>query len=57
MRAEASGMFEQILPVLLRFLGDGYDDTSSVVFPVLQCILNRVSPTLLLARASHIGIF
>ncbi|KAF8896374.1 armadillo-type protein [Infundibulicybe gibba] len=38
-RSEASVYLTQILPVMLRFLADEYDDTSSTVFPLLQVIL------------------
>ncbi|KAG6820945.1 hypothetical protein H0H93_009181 [Arthromyces matolae] len=38
-RKEASKLMEQLLPVLLRFLADPYDDTCSTVFPLLQTIL------------------
>lgn len=33
----------QLLPVMLRFLADPYDDTCSTVFPMLQVILSGVS--------------
>ncbi|KAF8632204.1 hypothetical protein AX15_001968 [Amanita polypyramis BW_CC] len=38
-RSEAMVYLEQVLPVMLRFLADEYDDTSSTVFPFLQGIL------------------
>ncbi|EKM58374.1 uncharacterized protein PHACADRAFT_117257 [Phanerochaete carnosa HHB-10118-sp] len=38
-RAEASQLLSQCLPVLLRFMADEYDDTCSTVFPFLQAIL------------------
>ncbi|KAF5382216.1 hypothetical protein D9615_004331 [Tricholomella constricta] len=38
-RAEASKLMAQLLPVMLRFLADAYDDTCSTVFPLLQVIL------------------
>jgi exportin-T len=41
-RAEANRMLNQILPVLIRFVADEYDDTSSTVFPLLQTILAGV---------------
>ncbi|OAX43155.1 ARM repeat-containing protein [Rhizopogon vinicolor AM-OR11-026] len=37
--AEASRLLEQILPVMLRFMSDKYDDTCSTVFPLLQTVL------------------
>ncbi|GLB40453.1 putative ARM repeat-containing protein [Lyophyllum shimeji] len=39
-RSEASKHMAQLLPVMLRFLGDPYDDTCSTVFPLLQVILS-----------------
>ncbi|KAG6879880.1 pre-tRNA nuclear export protein [Termitomyces sp. T32_za158] len=39
-RGEASKLMAQLLPVLLQFLADPYDDTSSTVFPLLQIILS-----------------
>ncbi|KAG5638768.1 pre-tRNA nuclear export protein [Sphagnurus paluster] len=38
-RSEASKLMAQLLPVMLRFLSDAYDDTCSTVFPLLQIIL------------------
>ncbi|KAJ8072513.1 pre-tRNA nuclear export protein [Marasmius tenuissimus] len=38
-RSEALKYIIQILPVLLRFLADEYDDTCSTVFPFLQTVL------------------
>ncbi|SJL09633.1 probable Exportin-T [Armillaria ostoyae] len=38
-RSEATSYLTQALPVLLRFMADEYDDTSSTVFPLLQAIL------------------
>ncbi|KAF9818874.1 hypothetical protein IEO21_02530 [Rhodonia placenta] len=38
-RSEASELLQQILPVMLRFMADEYDDTCSTVFPLLQTIL------------------
>ncbi|XP_006459374.1 hypothetical protein AGABI2DRAFT_201553 [Agaricus bisporus var. bisporus H97] len=35
-RNEATSYLEQILPVMLRFMEDDYDDTASTVFPMLQ---------------------
>ena len=35
-------MLEEILPVMLQFMSDEYDDTSSTIFPMLQTILNSV---------------
>ncbi|KAJ7475824.1 armadillo-type protein [Mycena latifolia] len=37
--SEASILLAQILPVLLRFMADEYDDTCSTIFPLLQVIL------------------
>ncbi|KAJ7903544.1 armadillo-type protein [Mycena olivaceomarginata] len=37
--AEASLHLTQILPVMLRFMADEYDDTCSTVFPLLHVIL------------------
>lgn len=42
-RAEANRLLEQILPTMLRFMADEYDDTSSTVFPLLQALLASVS--------------
>ncbi|THV03246.1 ARM repeat-containing protein [Dendrothele bispora CBS 962.96] len=39
-RAEAAVLLNQILPVLVRFMSDEYDDTCSTVFPLLQMILS-----------------
>ncbi|KAH9002895.1 ARM repeat-containing protein [Lactarius hatsudake] len=38
-RAESSGLLQQVLPVMLRFMEDEYDDTCSTVFPMLQTVL------------------
>ncbi|CDO78180.1 hypothetical protein BN946_scf184797.g6 [Trametes cinnabarina] len=38
-RSEAGLLLNQLLPVMLRFLADEYDDTCSTVFPLLQTIL------------------
>ena len=43
-------MLNQILPVLLRFMADRYDDTCSTVFPLLQTILSGVSDSNSLVR-------
>lgn len=43
MRAEGQLLLSQILPVMLRFMADEYDDTCSTVFPLLQTILLSVS--------------
>ncbi|CAL1716709.1 unnamed protein product [Somion occarium] len=40
-RNEALQMLNQILPVMLRFMADEYDDTCSTVFPLLQNLLGR----------------
>ncbi|RDB26055.1 Exportin-T [Hypsizygus marmoreus] len=39
-RSEATAHMNQLLPVMLRFLADDYDDTCSTVFPLLQVILS-----------------
>ena len=41
--SEASEMLTQILPVMLRFMADEYDDTCSTIFPLLSSILGSVS--------------
>jgi len=38
----AAELLEQILPVMLRFLGDEYDDTASTVFPMLTSLFQAV---------------
>lgn len=38
-RTEAMRMVNQVLPVMLRIIGDDYDDTSSTVFPFLLAVL------------------
>ncbi|KAF9468102.1 armadillo-type protein [Collybia nuda] len=43
--AEASTYMTQLLPVMLRFLADPYDDTCSTVFPMLQVILSGYKRT------------
>jgi exportin-T len=45
-RAEGSGLLQQILPIMLRFMEDEYDDTCSTVFPMLQTVLASVCPNL-----------
>lgn len=42
-RNEATSYLEQILPVMLRFMEDDYDDTASTVFPMLQVVLAMAS--------------
>lgn len=37
--AEANQHLNQILPVMLRFMADEYDDTCSTIFPLLQTVL------------------
>ncbi|KAF8589812.1 ARM repeat-containing protein [Ramaria rubella] len=37
-RAGAGELLEQVLPVMLRFMADEYDDTSSTVFPLLTSL-------------------
>ncbi|KAF9267725.1 ARM repeat-containing protein [Marasmius fiardii PR-910] len=44
-RSEALKYIIQILPVLLRFLADEYDDTCSTVFPFLQTVLSGYKRT------------
>ncbi|KAL6302369.1 ARM repeat-containing protein [Sparassis latifolia] len=39
-RSEASRLLHQILPVMLRFMADAYDDTCSTIFTLLQTILS-----------------
>ncbi|KAH9986251.1 ARM repeat-containing protein [Russula vinacea] len=41
-RAEGSGLLQQVLPVMLRFMEDEYDDTCSTIFPMLQTVLASV---------------
>lgn len=41
-RSEALQLLEQVLPVMLRFMADEYDDTASTVFPFLQTVLASV---------------
>ncbi|THH18865.1 hypothetical protein EUX98_g8885 [Antrodiella citrinella] len=38
-RNDANQLLSQILPVLLRFMADEYDDTCSTIFPLLQNVL------------------
>ncbi|KDQ59267.1 hypothetical protein JAAARDRAFT_127823 [Jaapia argillacea MUCL 33604] len=40
-RSEGSRLLEEVLPVMLRFMSDEYDDTSSTVFPMLQTLLSN----------------
>ncbi|PCH42166.1 ARM repeat-containing protein [Wolfiporia cocos MD-104 SS10] len=40
-RSEALQLQQQTLPILLRFMGDEYDDTCSTVFPFLQAVLGN----------------
>ncbi|KAJ7066937.1 armadillo-type protein [Mycena amicta] len=37
--SEATMLLNQILPVVLRFMADEYDDTSNTVFPMLHAVL------------------
>lgn len=39
---EAKRLHSQVLPVMLRFMADDYDDTCSTVFPLLQTALANV---------------
>jgi exportin-T len=41
-RLEATLLLNEIHPVMLRFMADEYDDTSSTIFPLLQTILSSV---------------
>lgn len=41
-RSETAQLVQEILPVMLRFMADQYDDTSNTIFPVLQTILAGV---------------
>lgn len=41
-RASSKEMLNGVLPVLLRFLADEYDDTSSAVFPLISGLLAMV---------------
>ncbi|KAJ6505980.1 armadillo-type protein [Mycena vulgaris] len=43
--SEASILLAQILPVLLRFMADDYDDTCTTIFPFLQTILTGYKRT------------
>ncbi|KAJ7035025.1 armadillo-type protein [Mycena alexandri] len=43
--AEATVLVAQILPILLRFMADDYDDTCSTVFPLLHVILTGYKRT------------
>ncbi|KAL4252303.1 Exportin-T [Abortiporus biennis] len=38
-RNEATQLLNQILPIMLRFMSDEYDDTCSTIFPLLQSVL------------------
>lgn len=38
----ANELLEQVLPVMLRFMADEYDDTSSTVFPLLTNLFTAV---------------
>lgn len=42
MVVEAKQLHNQVLPVMLRFMADEYDDTCSTVFPLLQTVLANV---------------
>ncbi|KAA1467486.1 ARM repeat-containing protein [Dentipellis sp. KUC8613] len=39
--SEANRLLQQILPVMLRFMADDYDDTCSTIFPMLQTVLGN----------------
>ncbi|KAI0264504.1 ARM repeat-containing protein [Gloeopeniophorella convolvens] len=38
-RAEGASLLQQVLPIMLRFMEDDYDDTCSTIFPMLQTVL------------------
>ncbi|KAH7884716.1 armadillo-type protein [Phlebopus sp. FC_14] len=40
--SEAKHLQNQILPVVLRFMADDYDDTCSTIFPLLQTVLSNL---------------
>ncbi|KAF9237674.1 armadillo-type protein [Melanogaster broomeanus] len=42
---EAKRLQNQILPIMLRFMADGYDDTCSTIFPLLQTVLANYKRT------------
>lgn len=42
-KASAWNMIEQIIPYLLKFLANEYDDTSSALFPFVNDMLTLVS--------------
>lgn len=44
-RLGAGDLLEQVLPVMLRFLADEYDDTSSTMFPFLTSLFLAVCLT------------
>ena len=44
-KQEATQLLNQVLPIMLRFMADEYDDTCSTVFPLLQNILLGVGST------------
>jgi exportin-T len=50
--SEATTLLTQILPVVLRFMADEYDDTCCTIFPLLQVILSGVSLLFPMSRAS-----
>ncbi|KAF9223423.1 ARM repeat-containing protein [Gyrodon lividus] len=43
--SEARRLQNQILPVMLRFMADEYDDTCSTIFPLLQTVLANYKRT------------
>lgn len=43
MRTEANDLLQQLLPIIIRFMSDDYDDTCSTVFLLLHTILSSVS--------------
>jgi len=44
LREEFGALLQEILPTMLNFLGDEYDDTSSTVFRFLGALLTSVGP-------------
>lgn len=40
-RDEATQMLNELLPIMLRFMADEYDDTCSTIFPLLQTVLSN----------------
>lgn len=42
-RAEVTQLLHQVLPVMLRFMADEFDDTCETIFPLLRMVLSMVS--------------